>query len=269
MLQTAIKERWWQTIHLEENHGQTWDFGCLELNILRLAHEWQVRFNHIDIPLEAEQDEVKIIAENHNLTRFKTLKRFVVAQTRSQLTITPVLPDRNIVVKPFDRIMLLPDEHITLYISIVLWYRINIYHDKVTLCQVPIRALSDTWFGPNTQLGQLCYASKTRAVINKDLISIKPYRGIIPVTIVNNQSQMLSIEKINIPAPTLELRYSQDGLLWTTGITLTQTKTKSEIKLSDPTNEYSTNFSKWELINKAETSLEEGLMSKAYNTFFS
>ncbi|MBU2713139.1 hypothetical protein [Zooshikella harenae] len=269
MSQTDDKERWWKTTHLEENQGQTWNFGCLELNILRLMHEWQVRFNHTNVALEEEQDHVTTKFENQNLTRFKALKRFVVARTQSQIIITPVLPDRNIVVKPFDRIMLLPDEHVTLYISIVLWFRICTGHNRVLLCQIPIRALSDTWFGPNTQLGQLCYASKTRAVINKNLISIKPYRAIIPVTIVNNQSHMLSIEKINIPAPTLELRQNQEGLLWTTGITLIQTKSKSEIKLADPKNEYSTRFSQWELINAAETPLEEGLISKAYNVFFS
>ena len=79
---------------------------------------------------------------------------------------------------------------------------------------------SDTWFGPSTLEGELCYESKTAVRFNLDNVPRRPHRAISVVRIRNRTDTQLSLERLKIPLPNLSLFGTEDGQLWTESITL-------------------------------------------------
>src|SRR5690625_5517561 len=75
--------------------------------------------------------------------------------------------------------------------------------------EIPTKILSDTWFGPNTQMGTLCYASKTYTRSSRQEVTPRPHRAVTPVTVRNQSEELLSIDKLSIPVPHLAL-YGRD-----------------------------------------------------------
>ncbi|WP_163831987.1 hypothetical protein [Spartinivicinus ruber] len=292
------------TLTMERN--QIWDFGTLLFSLRRQQREWQVHYKHFNINPEAERNDVLTWCGESELTDSDNFKRFVFSRTHKDLTITPILPDRNLVAKPIVSITLMPEEQITLYVSVALWLRVSVKNptvesiknnkdDYITLCELPIRELSNTWFGPNTLEGELCYASKTHALVNQESLPLKPYRAIVPVTVTNNQPEILKIEKINIPVSALGLYRNSNGLFWASGVTLVKLKGSNQIKLSTTNdisttshekfknesnsdlnevskntgNEPATQFQQWEKVADPRKPIEEKFITRAYDVFFS
>ena len=83
---------------------------------------------------------------------------------------------------------------------------------------------SDTWFGPTTMDGELCYASQTYARLNLENLPIGPHHAITQVTIQNRAESQLLVEQLKLPVPYLALFEASDGLLWTQGITMTRSR---------------------------------------------
>ncbi|MDE1464048.1 hypothetical protein [Spartinivicinus poritis] len=272
--------------------NQAWDFGTLLFSLKRQPHEWQVHYKHFNLNPEAELNEVSTWCGECSLTDDDNFKRFVFSRTHKDLTITPILPDRNLVAKPIVNITLMPEEQITLYVSVALWLRVSVKKptiesvknnkdDYITLCELPIRELSNTWFGPSTLEGELCYASKTHALVNQESLTLKPYRAIVPVSIINNQPDILKIEKINIPVPALGLYRNNNGLFLASGVTLVKLKNSNQIKLSttnnttpiekpnNTSNEPTPQFQQWEKVSDPRKPIEEKFITRAYDVFFS
>ncbi|MCX4027768.1 hypothetical protein H0A36_23300 [Endozoicomonas sp. SM1973] len=289
--------------------NQVWDFGTLLFSLKRQPHEWQVHYKHFNINPEAERNEVLTWCGECSLTDDDNFKRFVFSRTHKDLTITPTLPDRNLVAKPIVSITLMPEEQITLYVSVALWLRVSVKSptiesinnnkdDYKTLCELPIRELSNTWFGPNTLEGELCYASKTHALVNQESLTLKPYRAIVPVSVINNQPEILKVEKINIPVPALGLYRNSSGLFWASGVTLVKLKNSNQIKLSttnntsitpadksdngaasgiytiadeltNTSNTSASQLQQWENVSVPRRPIEEKFITRAYDVFFS
>ncbi|MDX9875661.1 MAG: hypothetical protein RBS88_12165, partial [Spongiibacteraceae bacterium] len=97
-----------------------------------------------------------------------------------------------------------------------LWIRLQL--GNRTLLELPTVRLSDTWFGPNTREGELCYASQTRARLQ--LLDIEsPWRAITPITIINRGDDVLKLDRLNVPVPNLSL-YCDGNQFWTSGLTV-------------------------------------------------
>lgn len=144
-----------------------------------------------------------------------TSQRFLISEHRRAVRVAPQLADRAVVVRPILPTELLPKQRTTLFISTALWARIAI--DEHTLAELPSVRLSDTWFGPNTRWGELCYASQTRALLSLENVQYSPFRAITPVTIDNQGDDNLRLERINVPVPHLTL-YCDGERFWTSSV---------------------------------------------------
>jgi hypothetical protein len=171
------------------------------------------------------------------------VERFSFSESPAALLLRPVLADRSVVVRPEGTFAVPSGERVTLFVSTPVWLTISVGRasrgrrrrgrkpparrdedalEDVLLTEIPSHRLSDTWFGPSTLVGELCYASRTAGRLAIDELPIRPHRAVTPVTLDNRAATPLVVQRVLVPVPTLALYADQDGGLWTQGVSLTR-----------------------------------------------
>jgi hypothetical protein len=85
-----------------------------------------------------------------------------------------------------------------------------------------VQRLSDTWFGPSTREGELCYAARTHARNHLEQVPRRPHRAVTPVKVRNEAATLLPIEKLSLPVPMLSVYGDPQGGLWSEEVHLTR-----------------------------------------------
>jgi hypothetical protein len=212
------KSRWWGDYEVGKNKTLRWQIGPKILWISRDQQEWRIA------SIEAQDllDSRLIVAETTKEPNGDDIDvwRFAVQSESNTVRLVPALPDRPLVVKTTKPIYLPSMEEAILFVSIPLWLRIYVGEGSVDLMDSAIVRPSDTWFGPNTMKGDLCYASQTSARLHIENLPLRPHRSITSVRIRNNSTLKLHIERLKIPVNNLSLFSSEKGHLWTEALTL-------------------------------------------------
>jgi len=210
---------WWGNFTFHQNEIREWQIGPLRLLIRFLDTEWQIayeRLDEIDNHWDIKNSEQPPESLDNNA-------RYIFSRMEGNLTITPLLADRPIISRPTTPFNLTAGEETTLYVSSPVWLNIAVNSpDLKPIKEVAIQRPSDTWFGPSTLEGELCYASTTHCRIHLDELPYRPHRAITPVVIRNQADTTLAIERINVPVPFLSLYTDGNGAFWTPRVTLTR-----------------------------------------------
>lgn len=142
------------------------------------------------------------------------------------------LATRTVVAKTIVPLHIPPDESITLYVGTTLW--LCLMRGEAVLLDVPVARLSDTWFGPNTRQGDVCFACRTHARLSMTGIAPNPYKAITPVKIRNRSDENLILDRVNLPVPNLTL-YEGEDRYWTSRVTMTKRSgnTPGEVEVSN------------------------------------
>ena len=216
--QSKQVESWWQASRVEPGQRLECQLGPLKLLIGRGDDEWL-----LDTSTVAEEEApAKASFQSHKGLPETTAERFVHADASNQVLLKPLLADRAVVIRPRQPVFLLSGQTITLYLSTPVWLQIMAGDPPVLLKEMPMLSLSDTWFGPNTREGELCYAGRTHARHDPMDLPDRPHRAITPLTIHNKAPSPLPLEKISLPVPMLALYGDTAGKLWTQSVTLTR-----------------------------------------------
>lgn len=204
---------WWGAFTLDIGECLQWRLANCDLYIERSAQQWRIYSQYI----EAKAEESILIAQRcpMQLSEHLDTRYYNFEKTAPHILLTPVLADRSQVSRPEMPVYIAAHEQITFYISTPLWVRIATGKAVRTLQETPLQYLSDTWFGENTQVGELCYASRTRCRTHLDSDSLLPYRATTQVIVQNHRSDNLLIQRIKLPLPLLSLFSTQEGHLWT------------------------------------------------------
>ncbi len=208
---------WWLPVELAEHQCWHVNIGLLSLYLSRQPQQWLLAYEQLS---PTEHREQLSSAAALCIPPGLTAERYMFRQSPGSFCLTPLLPDRPVVVKTLQPLHIPPGEQITLYISSPVTVRAALRQPDCPLQDIAVTRLSDTWFGPSTQLGELCYADKTHARFSKDELPKRPHRAITPVHIHNSSRQLLSLNKLSIPVPYLAVYSSADGNLWTDPISL-------------------------------------------------
>jgi len=153
--------------------------------------------------------------------------RYSFARAPTELCLRPRLLDRSVVFKAYQPVHVPPGEKVVFYISSPVCVSLELGDPAMTLLELPSQRLSDTWFGPSTQEGELCYAAKTRARNSLEDLPLRPHRAVTPVTIHNRADDILAIDKLSIPVPLLAVYADAKGSLWTQSVKLEHTQGES------------------------------------------
>ena len=113
-----------------------------------------------------------------------------------------------------------PGGAVTVFVSSPVWVQVALTDPHRPLQEEPVRRPSDTWFGPSTREGELCYAAKTRARMDLAEIHLSPARALTRIHLRNTASQTLNFARIKIPIGQLGLFTAADGRHWTEGLSV-------------------------------------------------
>lgn len=214
---------WWGTYELNQDQGKLWRIGPLSLLVCYLGKEWQVAYERTD---DFDDNEVTWSLEDtqQQAEELSHYSRYIFRETSGLLSITPRLADRPVISRPRAPFNLLAGEEVTLYVSTPVWLSLAAGEAAKQLQEIPIQRASDTWFGPSTREGELCYASTTHCRHYLEELPQRPHRAITPLLIRNQADSTLSVERLNVPAPLLSLYATDAGQLWTPQVTLIREK---------------------------------------------
>ncbi len=209
---------WWGTFKLEEQNARFWEIGPMLLGIERLAKEWRLASYSSE---DLEKNTIKIAQEDcPDFPKDKLqFRRYVFHHTDPTIILTPTLADRSQVSRAETSFSIPPDEHITIYVSSPVWVRIET-GSGILLDEIPSIRQSDTWHGPNTREGELCYSSRTFCRTNIEELPIRQHRVLTPVVIHNHHYTPLLIEQLSLPLSHLSIFADENGGLWTEEIVI-------------------------------------------------
>jgi hypothetical protein len=209
---------WWGTYDVAMGHTLRWQIGPATLWVTRKQVEWSVGRvdgqDPVDNRLAIAEDSEVPDGDEAEVTRF------AVQDESRAVRLTPALPDRPVIFRAARPFFVPSGEETTLFVSSPLWLRLDVGNKSTELLDLPLQRPSDTWFGPDTLTGELCYASRTSARLHLENVPLRPHRAITAVRIINRAGSSLPLEKLKVPVPGLGLFASGDGHLWTAALTL-------------------------------------------------
>lgn len=223
---------WWEPVELAT--GQCWRYavGPLAIYLQRHASEWWLASE-----LVSENEELHRLdsGEISSMPEGLSYSRYVFKDTPSTFCLKPLLLDRPVVVRTSQAVNIPAGEEVTFYISSPVTVSVELVNSKLVLQEIPVMRLSDSWFGPSTRIGELCYAAKTQARNSRSEVPLRPHRAVTPVTIHNKSDKLLAIDKISLPVPFLAVYGLPDGTLWTDPVSLQHLPGDSlaKLKISD------------------------------------
>ncbi|MDX1513052.1 MAG: hypothetical protein R3174_04850 [Gammaproteobacteria bacterium] len=220
---------WWGEWTLDEGETRWWALGALLVGVHRKAREWRVGYEYF-----AEGTAMLPMSER-SVDELKTASRYIFSRTGGELKISPALADRAVVTRPVSPLYLPPGEETLMYVSSQAWVRVEAVDPGKVLLDVPSVRPSDTWFGPSTRDGELCYASKTHARLVLEDLPRQPFRAVTPLQIVNESDSEMMLERVSLPVTGLTLYASEAGELWTQSVSMRAGRDRqlASLKLKD------------------------------------
>lgn len=238
---------WWGEFELPVGATGHWRIGAADVWIRRSLHEWRVAHEVcadlnrnavlVDLPLTDEpagpppphllsrgiNDTLELQALHwrappQGMKETSRILRFSFGESRGLVTLSPMLADRHVVVRLEVPFYVAPGESVTIYVSTAIWLAIAAGKPPRKLTDFALVRPSDTWFGPNTREGEICYSSRSFGRVNLRDLTILPHRALTPVRVQNRGGRTMFIERLNIPVPALSLFHGADGSLWTEAI---------------------------------------------------
>lgn len=207
---------WFGDFTLAPGETRRWRMGPKTMWVSRAREEWRILTREGDDPL----DEVLEVAEPDDPPAGDDLRLFrFVAPPGDEFRLLPALPDRPVVVRSQEPVLILPGSTASFYISCPLWVQLWFAGATSPTMDRPVFRPSDTWFGPNTMDGELCYASRTSARQSLEDLAARPHRAVAPVRIRNHASTGLELTRLKLPVQQLSLFASRPGALWTERVT--------------------------------------------------
>ncbi len=210
---------WWEEQTLENYSGLRWRVGPLGVELFRRPLEWRIAWRS-DPVSEPNLESVTRFSSDNDFAPGAATSRYIVQATSRNVRLHPRMPDRNMVIRPQEPFFLPSNEQTTLFVTCPVWVEISVDTGRRRLLEVPALRPSDTWFGPSTREGELCYDTRIRGVLHADQLQHRPHRVVTPLIIRNRASSHLNLERISLPAPLLSIYADHSGRLWSEAVTL-------------------------------------------------
>ncbi len=207
----------WDPVDIEPGCTLFWQIGTLNLWVHKTEHELSVYHEETD-----NEPAPLICAETKTAPPDVRWHRWTIGQEKGRLRLKPVMPDRPVVVRPENDLTLCVGAEGVFYARIPFWIAVldTCRTPENLLCEIPAKSLSNTWFGPNTTTGSLCYDMQTSA--RRSLEGVEPveHRALCPVKMKNKSQAPFDFTRVCIHTAHLNI-YSYKNRLWTSRVDLT------------------------------------------------
>ena len=225
---------WWGTYDVTEGTGGQWEVGPSTVWLYRSTHDWRVihrpstdatttdpmaHRSSVQLPVPADEMDAVMSGDDSSLQT----NRYSFHRTEPTVTLAPALADRPVVSRPEHPLFVPPGESVTLYLSSALWIRVTLSESDRLLQEMPSHRMSDSWFGPSTREGTLCYATRTAGRLQLDKLPLRLHRAVTPLHVRNRADDPLALERVQLPAPHLSLYRAPADTLWTNAVSMRHT----------------------------------------------
>lgn len=211
---------WGRELSLELGQGARFSVGPLTIVVQRLASEWRAAWETAEDPL-AMASAAACPAPDVDLDEDADIHRFAMRDVPGRFVLSPRLADRAMVVRPSRPLRLLPGTQANIHVSTPLWVAMTLAPSGVTLFDEPVFRPSDTWFGPSTVEGELCYVSRTSARLELAHLPLRPGRAVTRIHVDNRSGTAVNLERVHLPAPELQPFVDEAGHVWTQPVEVT------------------------------------------------
>jgi len=203
---------WFGRRTLDDGQCGRWQVGPFTLWARRSAREWHLACSTAP---DAAVGEVRVelpspVAEP---AEDAELHRYAFRAAPAEITLTPALADRPVVVRPKAPLLLPPGEEVTVYASVPLWLEVGLGQPATAVLDRPLLRPSDTWFGASRRYGELCYSTRTAAHLDLAELTMLPHHAVAAVRLVNHGRTLLPVERLRLPIEQMSVyRCGQDAL---------------------------------------------------------
>ncbi|MDU0355212.1 hypothetical protein RS130_16060 [Paraglaciecola aquimarina] len=210
--------KWWGDINFKVDQIKAWRIGERKICVQRKPSEWLVWDQHTS----EENFEPLVLEESSNEQSLSDVvpKRYLLNKTLGSLNVAPLLANRSVIVRPSSTLNVLPGEKVELFVSSPMWLAFYSHVNSSPISDIPFWQPSDSWFGPSTMVGELCYSKYTEAKVNLTNIQKRSHRAITTISISNEHDELLVIDRISLPLPFLNLYVDSSEQFWTDKICL-------------------------------------------------
>lgn len=190
----------WDSLSLADGGSGSRCFGPVKLYFKHISNE-------IWIAVDRSQNES---IDDDSLD----WSRWALKKETSTIKMFPLMPDKQVVVRPEYPFRLAAGAEVRIYTRIPVW--VGVYADNQVLnklTEVPTILLSKTWFGDFLD-GILCYwvTTTARRVVTES--AFQPHSTICTLNIKNESNDDLQIEKLSLRVDRLSI-FENEGQLWT------------------------------------------------------
>lgn len=204
---------WWGDYEVAAGEARSWAIGRLTLWAANRGDEWHLAHHEV-----ADGRDRMLLADPAPAEPEQEVVRCISPRGAPDLALRPAGADRPIVVRPSAPLRIAAGDEASIFVTTPAW--VEVRSGAVPLLDVPTHRLSDTWFGPSTVEGELCYASVTEARLRREELPSRPGRVFTEIVVTNRDTEPLQVERVQIPLPHLPLFLAESGHLWTSSVTL-------------------------------------------------
>lgn len=260
------RKNWWGDYRVPMEDSFLWTIGPFSLQVRRREKEWLIW--HRQQAFDGTDETSWSLEKNACVNDAEgEIRRYVFSHTEEGLLVSPRLADRSVVVKTVKPLHIQAGQQIDIYVSTPLWFSVCVHSGGIDLQEIPIIRPSDTWFGPSTMTGELCYASSTHGRLYLADLPLRPHRAISPVKIKNQTDKPLLLTHLSLPTPYLSLFDTDGGGLWTEAVTLLNDDDSDLAKVSFADNPLQPYASARKIV-KARQKKETNMLLHTFSTLF-
>ena len=151
------------------------------------------------------------------------ISRAISTEKSDSLVFAPRLPDRPLVFRPTGDFYVGAQERVVVYFRVPLWVVVCVPNPWRELLEMPLCQLSDTWFGPPTTEGQLCYAAGESWHAQLPEVSSESHAR-VRAEIVNPESSSMRVDRLKLRVGVLGLFATDASEAWTSDVRYFRTK---------------------------------------------
>jgi hypothetical protein len=192
-------------------------YGELDLYISQQEHELLVCHEYRRAETVLDWPEREELAELPG--HLKPARRIAYSQASANYRFEPKMADIAYQVLPEIPLSLHPGNRHKLYVRTPVWLQLIADSDALLL-EYPLIEPMLSWVGSSPIQGHVCYTARTKAPSQLDKVSTAPHRVTTALTLVNETSEVLQVERFSLPVPYLSVYSLDNGSLWSETIEL-------------------------------------------------
>lgn len=207
--------RLWDSVRIPADQTLLFQLGHLSVKIQPDEHELHMQISRD----EAAPYEPDLRTEPGQEIPSTGVEDFACRVEDPVIQARPVMPDRSVVVRPKNRISVLPAEQALFFVSIPIWVQFELILSKpVVLKTMPVVTRSATWYG-DPMSGEHCYVEKSSAarVLQADAGSY--WQAVCPITVHNRDKNPIDVTRLCVQVSHLGVFQGSDRL-WTQPVTI-------------------------------------------------